>query len=441
VAACLRALLLVTWLSASKIIFRYFLPAAMNPEKNPYVPAAGARPPALVGRDEELDTFTIALARLDKGVHARSIILDGVRGVGKTVLLREFNYIAREHGWVSSGVVECDDGDDLRRIVAKLCHRVLRDLSKRKAAAEAVRRALGVLKAFSLALEEDGRWRLNIDLDAATGVADSGDAEVDIVELLAEVGSAAQAHGAGVLLLLDEMQFLGKADLGLLAKAMHQVSQQVLPVLIVGAGLPQLPLMLKEDKLYAERLFTFRSIGSLRRAHAAKALSVPAAREGAVYAEDALRWILGRSQGYPYFLQQWGETVWNEASCSPIGMQDALAAEEIVFEELDRRFFRDRYDTATEAERIYMAAMADLGDGSHSSAEIAKRMQMTVKGVSVRRDGLLKKGLIYAGVDAQLDFTVPQFAAFIRRVHPFDAAERPRRGRPPRRPQAPAGSA
>ncbi|MGH2905081.1 MAG: ATP-binding protein [Solirubrobacteraceae bacterium] len=404
----------------------------MNPETNPYIPAAGSRPPALVGRDQELDAFAVALSRLGKGVHARSMILDGVRGVGKTVLLREFNYLAREHGWITSGVVECDADEDLRRIVAKLCHRALRDLDKRRTAGAAVRRAFGVLKAFTFALEADGRWHFNIDFDAIKGVADSGDPEVDIVELLGEVGRAASEHGEGVLMLLDEMQLLSKGDLGLLTKAVHQISQEVLPVLIAGAGLPQLPLMLKEHKLYAERLFTFRTIASLRPAQAAKALVVPAAREDVSYTADALGYILDQSQGYPYFLQQWGEAVWNEAEASPIGMEDALAAHELVTDELDRRFFRDRYDTATEAERIYMAAMADLGPGPHSSADIAARMGLTVKGASVRRDGLLKKGLIYSGVDSELDFTVPQFAAFITRIHPFDAAQRPRRGRPPR---------
>jgi hypothetical protein len=267
----------------------------------------------LAGREGELDTFTVALGRLGKGIHARSIILDGVRGVGKTVLLREFNYIAREHGWITSGVVECDAGEQLPRIIAKLCHRALRDLDKRWSAGEAMRRAFGVLKAFTLTLGEDGHWRFNIDFDAVKGIADSGDPEVDIVELIGEVGRAASEHGEGVLLLLDEMQFLSRADLGLLSKAMHQISQEVLPVLIAGAGLPQLPLMLKEDKLYAERLFTFRTIDSLSPPQAAKALTVPASRENVSYAPDALRYILEQSEGYPYFLQQWGEAVWNEA--------------------------------------------------------------------------------------------------------------------------------
>jgi hypothetical protein len=213
-------------------------------------------------------------------------------------------------------VVECDQGEQLPRIVAKLCHRALRDLHKRWTAGQAMRRAFGVLKAFTLALGEDGQWRFNIDFDAVKGVADSGDPEVDIVELLGEIGRAASEHGEGVLLLLlllDEMQFLSRADLGLLSKAMHQISQEVLPVLIASAGPPQLPLMLKEDKLYAERLFTFRTIDSLSPLQASEGAHVPASRENVSYAPDALRYILEQSQGYPYFLQQWGEAVWNEA--------------------------------------------------------------------------------------------------------------------------------
>jgi hypothetical protein len=401
----------------------------MEPESNPYTPSAGARPPALVGREEELDGFSVALTRLGRGLHARSLILDGFRGVGKTVLLREFNFIAREKGWVTSGVVECDEGDDLRRTIARLAYRALRDLGKRRVAAQAAQRAMAVLKAFTLVLGDDARWQLNIDVEAARGVADSGDPEIDVVELLGELGRAAGERGEGVLLLLDEMQFLGRADLSLLAKAMHQISQELLPVVIVGAGLPQLPLMLKEHKLYAERLFTFRTIGSLGPPVAAKALTLPAGRARVSYAPAALEHILAQCEGYPYFLQQWGEMVWNEAQGSPITAEDALVAQDLVTEELDRRFFRDRYNTATEAERIYMAAMADLGAGSHGSAQIAAHMSMSAKQLSVRRDGLLKKGLIYSPVDTELDFTVPHFMRFMRRVHPFDVAERPRRGR------------
>lgn len=226
------------------------------------------------------------------------------------------------------------------------------------------------------------------------------------------------------------MQFLGKGSLALLAAAMHGISQQNAPVLLLGAGLPQLPLMLKNAKPYTERLFDFRTIGGLGRATAAAALTVPADRLGASFDRDALELILDQTQGYPHFLQQWGETVWKEADAPTITIADARVAEELVNDELDRRFFRDRYEKATEAEAIYMAAMADLGDGRHSSREVAAYMGMTQKELSVRRAGLINKGLVYNPIGTQLDFTVPQFAAYLRRVHPFDRSQRPSRGRP-----------
>lgn len=261
------------------------------------------------------------------------------------------------------------------------------------------------------------------------GVADSGDPETDIVELLAEVGGVASQHGSGAAFFLDELQFLGKSNLALLAAAMHGVSQQNAPVLLIAAGLPQLPLMLKDAKPYSERLFDFRTIGGLPRATAASALTVPAERQGARFSRSALELILDRTQGYPHFLQQWSETVWREADGPEISLRNARIAEDLFNDELDRRFFRDRYEKATEAERIYMAAMADVGDGSHPSAEIAGHMQANQKELSVRRAGLIEKGLIYNPIGSELDFTVPQFASYLRRIHPFDPTQRPSRGR------------
>ena len=404
----------------------------MNRKENPYTPGAGARPPLLAGRDGELDDFRFAFERLGAGRYARSFILDGLRGVGKTVLLNETDVIARELGWVSSGVVECNEDDDLPLLMARLCHRALRRLSVGRRVGARVERALGVLRAFTFAMDDRGAWRFNLDAQAVTGVADSGDPETDIVELLAAVGAAATQHGSGAAFFLDELQFLGKADLALLAAAMHGVSQQNAPVLLVGAGLPQLPLMLKDAKPYSERLFDFRTIGGLARSTAAAALTVPAERLGARFDRAALELILDQTEGYPHFLQQWGETVWREAEGPEIALRDAEVAEELVNDELDRRFFRDRYEKATEAEAIYMAAMADLGDGPHTSAEIAAHLGMAPRELSVRRAGLIAKGLIYNPIATRLDFTVPQFAAYLRRIHPFDPAQRPTRGRPRR---------
>jgi hypothetical protein len=371
-------------------------------QANPYTPGAGARPPLLAGRDAQLEDFRVAFERLGAGQFARSFVLDGLRGVGKTVLLNEADVIARERGWITSGVVECNEDDQLPRLIARLCHRALRKLSVAKRMTGSVERALGVLRAFTFAMDDGGAWRLNIDAKVVKGVADSGDPEADIVELLAEVGAAAAQHGSGVAFFLDEMQYLGKNSLGLLAAAMHGVSQQNRPVLLVGAGLPQLPLMLKNAKPYTERLFEYRTTEGLPRATAANALTVPAERLRVRYQRDALELILDHTQGYPHFLQQWGETVWRESEGPTITLADAQIGEELVNDELDRRFFRDRYERATEAEAIYMAAMADLGDGRHSSSEIAAHMGMKQKDLSVRRAGLIEKGLVYNPIGIQL---------------------------------------
>jgi hypothetical protein len=408
----------------------------MDRHENPYTPGAGARPPLLAGRDAELDDFRVAFQRLGAGQFARSFMLDGLRGVGKTVLLNEADVVAREHGWISSGVVECNEDDELTLLMARLCHRALRRLSLGKRVGGGVDRALGALRSFTFAMDAEGRWRFNIDVQAVKGVADSGDPEADIIELLAEVGAAVSQHGSGAAFFLDELQCLGKRSLALMAAAMHGISQQNAPVLLVGAVLPQLPLKLKNAKPYTERLFDFRTIGGLARATAAAALTVPAERLGARFERDALELILDRTQGYPHFIQQWGETVWREAEQPTITLRDAQVAEELVNDELDRRFFRDRYEKATEAETLYMAAMADLGDGRHTSSEISGHMRMNQKELSVRRAGLIDKGLIYNPIGTQLDFTVPQFAAYLRRTHPFDPDQRPTRGRPRGRPRA-----
>jgi hypothetical protein len=402
----------------------------MDRHQNPYTPGAGARPPLLAGRESELEDFTVAFERLAGGRFARSFILDGLRGVGKTVLLNEADVIAREHAWISSGVVECNEDDDLPLLMAKLCHRALRRMSSAKRIAKGAERALGVLRAFTFSLDQSGAWRFNIDVAAVKGVADSGDPEVDIVELLAEVGRAASEQGSGAAFFLDELQFLGPRGMALLAAAMHGISQQNAPVLLVAAGLPQLPLLLKDAKPYTERLFDYRTIGGLPRATAAGALTIPARRLNATFEPDALELILDHTGGYPHFLQQWGETVWREAEGPTITLRDVQIAEDLVNDELDRRFFRDRYEKATEAEQLYLAAMADLGDGRHTSTEIAEHMGMSLKGLSVRRAALIDKGLIYNPLGSDLDFTVPQFAPYLRRIHPFDPNRRPARGRP-----------
>jgi hypothetical protein len=402
----------------------------MNPNDNPYTPGAGARPTVFVGRSAEIEDFETALIRLRGGQAARSQILYGLRGVGKTVLLDEFDLLARERDWITSSI-ECNEDDELGPLIARLCHRALRHLGRGRMS-DAVRRATGALKAFVWTLEpESGNLRFNIDIEAAKGIADSGDLEADIVELLTEVGRAALDGNSGALFLVDEMQVLRRGDLALLMAALQRIAREQLPVMLVGAGLPQLPLTLTKSKAYAERLFVYQEIGGLSDADAVRALKAPANRRGVDIDQDAIDFIVEQTGGYPFFLQQWGETTWEEAvGDDRITLDDALAAEEVVSHFLETRFFKDRYDRASEAERIYMAAMADLGPGGHTSREIADRMSVSLSRVSVARAGLLEKGLIYNPVDSQLAFTVPQFDSYVRRVHRFDPEERPRLGRP-----------
>jgi hypothetical protein len=340
---------------------------------------------------------------------------------------------AIEAGWITSGVLECNENDELAPLIARLALHTLRRLSRGKRLTGGLKRAFGVLKAFTWTIDEKGQ-HFRIDVDAISGTADSGDLAMDIVELMAEIGKIAAGQGSGALFLIDEMQFLGKDELGLLSQAMHRISQDSMPVLLVGAGLPQLPLMLKDAKGYTERLFEFKTIGSLRRPAAAKALTIPASRHGVSFDPEALDLMLDASAGYPYFLQQWGQLVWDEAENNPILSEDVRAAEVLVDDALDRRFFHDRYERASDAEKIYLSAMADLGEGPYPVSEVRARLGMTPQQLSSRRLELVKKGLIYNPVEgsSELDFTVPGFAAYVRRAHPFDPTERPRRGRPRR---------
>jgi hypothetical protein len=280
-------------------------------------------------------------------------------------------------------------------------------------------RALGVLKAFTLAV---GEVELRIDVDAIAGLADSGDLEEDLGDLLAEVGRAAGEGGGGAIFLMDEMQFLSRVDLEAFIAALHRAAQEGLPVTAVGAGLPLLPRLAGEARSYAERLFDFRSINSLGDPDARDALVLPAQREDVEWSEGALERALSFSEGYPYFLQEYGKHAWQIAPESPISQQDVEQAHPLVLSELDEGFFHVRIERATDSERRYMAAIADLGDGPQRSGAIASQLGFgSSSAISLTRDSLLKKGLIYSPSHGLVAFTVPQFAAFIRRHYPLEA--------------------
>ena len=345
------------------------------------------------------------------GRSAKSIMPIGLRGVGKTVLLNRFDAVAHEQGLLSA-VIEAPETTDFRRLLSGRLRSVLLELD-RGTISSAVKRALGVLKAFTYTFP-DGT-SVSLDVDAVLGSADSGVLSEDLTALLVAIGKAAADRQRGFLLAIDEVQYLSSEELGGLISGVHRTAQLGLPLMLVGTGLPQLPGLAGEAKSYAERLFEFPEVASLSREDATAALVAPARAQGVEFEDAALSLILERTAGYPYFLQEWGYHVWNAAPGSPVSYADATAAEASVTEQLDANFFRVRMDRVTPAERQYLNAMADLGPGPHRSGDIAAQLGVKVESVAPRRSGLIKKGMLYSPAHGDTAFTVPMFDEFLRR--------------------------
>lgn len=383
----------------------------MDPFANPFSPGAGTRPPAFVGRDELLEAYEIALRRTVSGRPGKSLMPIGLRGVGKTVLLNRFVEISEDQGLVS-GFIEAPEAGEFRGLLAGRLRSMLMSLDQ-GSVSQAVKRALGALKSFTYNLPDGTSISLNVD--ALTGTADSGNLADDITDLLVETGRAAQDRRRGVLLAIDEVQYLSDQELGALITAIHRTVQLGLPVILVGAGLPQLPGLAGEAKSYAERLFNFPEIGSLSDSHAREVLAVPANHEGVEFTDEALDRLLEFTRGYPYFLQEWGYHVWNVAPESPITDEHVDAAADRVQAQLDENFFRVRMDRLTPAETAYLVAMAELGPGPHRSGDIAAKLGVKVQSVAPRRSILIKKGMIYSPSHGDTAFTVPMFDDFLCR--------------------------
>ena len=389
----------------------------MDAYRNPYNPGAGTPPPALAGRDSEISEFEVTVQRLARGRSDRSQILVGLRGVGKTVLLREFGAIANKQGWVCQHF-ECVEDTDLARTAATLARTTILDLSPGKRLAVWGSRALGVLKSFQLAWEipGGGAATLGFDPDPVPGRADSGDLGRDLTDLFRVVGQLAQENGTGVLFAIDEIQYLPAARLTPLLMALHEISQLQLPLLVAGAGLPSLIGLLGEARSYAERLFVFSSMGSLDRESAFEALASPAAEEGVEWEATALQEVLDATSGYPYFLQEFGRQAWRMApGPDRIALRDVLAAVPLAKERLDQGFFSVRIDRTTRAEREYLLAMASFGPGECRSSDVAGALGKTTRQVSTIRDSLIKRGLCFSPAHDVIAFTVPMFNDFINR--------------------------
>lgn len=372
----------------------------------------GARPPFLAGRDSEVEYFAEMIAQLAGGGTQKHLILTGLRGVGKTVLLNEFEARCDAAGWPGEAR-ELAEGSRVAHIVAKAARKALLEMSATKRAGDAVRRALGALAAFTLTV---GDIELKLDVDARQGVADSGDLAEDMRDLFVEVGLAAKANGTGFGLILDEMQNLSKLDLEALIVGLHRAKQKNLPIALVGAGLPLIPEMTGEAKSYAERGFEFRRVGALDRRAASAALEEPARGLGVTWRQDATERVVDLTEGYPYFLQEYGRVIWRIADGKSIALRDVTAAEPVALEYLDDNFFSQRIGKLPDGEREYMAAVASLGDGPQLTRRVAASLGRKPQDVSAVRGRLIKASLLYATRRGEVDFTVPMCAAYIRRA-------------------------
>jgi hypothetical protein len=388
----------------------------MNKRENPYTPGAGRKPRTLAGRDQDVESFQSLVERLDAGSYERSLIYTGLRGVGKTVLLMEFDVLASEAGWATTDVQEVGSNADFRTTFAGMANRLLLNMSRRHRAKQRIERALSVVKAFSIAIP--GGVEVRLDVDGA-GVADSGDPEQDLAGLFREIGEVARANQMGALFLIDEMQNLDTPSLAAICMAFQAISRAGLPVAMVGAGLPDLRVRLLSAKPYADRLFSYETLGRLPEPAARSALVGPAAAVGADYDEEAARQVVNEAAGFPYFIQEYGRELWNYAETSPITVADLNNARGIVRDSLARNFFGTRFEMATDTEQRYLSAMASLGEGPYPVGEVAHAFGVSdQRRASMHRDSLIQKGLIWSPRRGQIDFTVPLFAEFLKENHP-----------------------
>lgn len=388
----------------------------MNPVDNPFAPGAGTRPPELSGRDALRETVRVAVARIRKGRPSKSVVMVGLRGVGKTVLLDQLRDDIEDTD-VLCLRIEAPENRSLPALLAPQLRQALIKLSRHEQSKALAHRALRALAGFVSALKvKFGDIEVGLDLEPESGLADNGDLEHDLQDLFDTVGAAAQASQSLIVLLIDELQYVEAAQLAALITALHRASQRRLPITLIGAGLPQLLGRMGNAKSYAERLFDFPPIGALDAADAAAAIEKPIRDEDAEIQADATAAILASTQSYPYFLQEWGKQTWDVASHSPITKADVNAASELAVAALDESFFRVRFDRLTPAERRYLRAMAQLGAGPHRSGDIADVLGRKVQSLGLRRNNLIAKGMIWSPSHGDTAFTVPLFDEFMRRT-------------------------
>ncbi len=390
----------------------------MDPRTNPYAPGAGTLPPELAGRDEIIERAAIALDRFREGLPARSLLLVGLRGVGKTVLLTRISQESEARGFVVVNI-EAPEKRSLPALLIPPMRAALLKLDRIAASGDLAKRSLRALGGFVGAMKIKYQdIEFGVDLGDEPGIADSGDLEHDLSDLLMEVGRAAKEKRTALIFFIDELQYVEEEQFASLITALHKCAQHQLPIALIGAGLPQLVGQAGRAKSYAERLFEYPEIGPLKENEARKALVAPAKQRDVEFEEGALAEILVRTKAYPYFLQEWGKHSWQCAQGSRITRQDAVLAADLAIAELDASFFRVRFDRLTPSEKRYLRAMAELGPGPHRSGDIAHLLNKGVTNVAPTRSSLIKKGMIYSPSHGDNSFTVPLFDGYMKRVMP-----------------------
>ena len=390
----------------------------MDPLRNPFSPGAGSPPPELAGRAQMLEQARITLGRIKAGRPERSQLLIGLRGVGKTVLLNKIRELADQMGY-KAVFIEAHESKPLATLLLPPLRQLLISLDRMAKVSEKAKRGLRVLKSFFNGIKLKYQdIEIGIDIDAEPGVADSGDLEADLSAVFLALGEAAADRGTAIALIVDELQYLNEDELSALIMAMHQIAQRQLPVVLIGAGLPQLVALAGRAKSYAERLFQFPELGPLQPEDAAAALQEPVMEQQVRFSDESLKEIIRETQGYPYFLQEWGYQVWNMATQSPIEIDVVRQAALESIKRLDANFFRVRFDRLTPREKEYLRALAEMGEGPHRSGDVADRLGVKVQSVAPIRNGLIKKGMIYSPAHGDTAFTVPLFGDFMKRIMP-----------------------
>ena len=392
----------------------------MDPVSNPFAPGAGTPPPELAGRDELRETVRVAIERVRRGLPTKSVLMVGLRGVGKTVLLDRMRESA-EQSAVQSIRIEAPEGRSLPALLAPELRIALLRLSRNEAAKDLAQRGLRALAGFAKSLKvKYSDIEVGFDFDPEPGLADNGDFEHDLQALLEEVGRAAKVADTAVVIFIDELQYVATDQLAALITSMHRCAQARLPVMLVGAGLPQLRGRMGNAKSYAERLFNFPFVGPLPAAAARFAITKPLQDHGVTITEEALSTLVAATHCYPYFLQEWGKQSWDSADDSPIDNGDVESATQLTVAALDESFFLVRFDRLTPAEKKYLRAMADLGPGPHRSGAIAEALGRAVTALAPTRNGLIEKGMVWSPSHGDTAFTVPLFDEFMRRIMPGD---------------------